>query len=144
MITFKQQFDKLTEAYIRNEVNPYDSCACFIGNLLNNNDGWADALACGTARAVYKPAEIANAIRNENMLISVIKNEAEGFYSPLDIVRLEKNFMDFFWGRPRCIEPEELLFMAFDSTLDMLKQIHESKGEIVEPFEFKQRQLLTA
>lgn len=40
MITYKEQFDKLTRAYINDEVQPFENCACFVGNLLNKNAMW--------------------------------------------------------------------------------------------------------
>src|SRR5258706_548549 len=36
--TYKEQFDKVTEAYINGTLEPYRSCACFIGNMLGGSD----------------------------------------------------------------------------------------------------------
>lgn len=35
--TFKEQYNKIVNAYLKGELNPWDGCACFVGNLLNNN-----------------------------------------------------------------------------------------------------------
>lgn len=40
-------------------------------------------------------------------------------------------------------EEEELLFKAMESTLLMLKEIHESKGEIIEDYTFTKREPVT-
>src|SRR6478752_3595352 len=39
--TFTEQYDKIVGAYLKNELNEMDPCACFIGNLLNNTTGWS-------------------------------------------------------------------------------------------------------
>lgn len=127
MITFKQQFDKLTEAYIRGEVDAFDCKKCFVGNLLNGNGDWMDCRG-----------DIGE-LTDEKGLKTIISIEANGFYTPLEIIQLEERFMDLAPLPSR--QHEDLLFEAFSKTLDLLKQIHESKGEIVEPFEFVKREL---
>ncbi len=153
-VTFKQQFDKLTEAYIRGEVNPFDHCACFVGNLLNGNSGWVRSAPPAIKKMTCESLEDFTELLAEECKESVeriVEIEAEGLYTPEEIFFIEKTFMDAFWNgslvkyqsvRREDQEYEDGLFEAFEKTLDLLKQIHESKGEVVEPFEFVKRELV--
>lgn len=150
MITFKEQFDKLTAAYIKGEVHPFQNCACFVGNLLNGQHAWG-------ATRTYSSNGI-QARRCEQLPLYFLEYYKEGLncintasdrtYTVKDIVRLENNFMRIITRNWSILEPhtpsEDCLFEAFSSTLDLLKEIHESKGEVVDPFEFTKRQLVTA
>jgi len=40
--TFREQYNKIVGAYLRDELKPLNSCACFVGNLLNNTAGWGN------------------------------------------------------------------------------------------------------
>lgn len=76
--------------------------------------------------------------------------EAEGFYSTDEILELERCFLRHYTRlAPRTgdelavtVFNEDALFIAFEKTLDLLKKIHESKGEIVDDFQFVKRQLV--
>lgn len=164
MNTFKQQFDKLTEAYIKDEVNPYDNCGCFVGNLLNKNEDWANCLtglrSCGKGEVVIR-SEIKNYfyldMREYDDAVSLIVKEG---YTPRQICMLENCFMhnitkhlDFnslnINDVSSCVkllnirpDKEDIIFNAFSKTLDLLKEIHESRGEIVDKIEFKKRELV--
>lgn len=136
MITFKEQFDKLTIAYINNEVRPYHACSCFVGNLLNGNHrwSWARGLSFGTITQITK--------RYEDAQVEIIK-ECEGLYTVKELIYLESIFMDNIkYVKVNSPEYEGDLFKAFERTLDELKKIHISKGEkIDEEFTFKKREL---
>lgn len=153
MITFKEQFDKLTRAYIAGMVNPYFPCACFIGNLLNGTMEWSSARHYRTLgrSTVFSEHSNENAVR----AIESIERESEGMYTAKEIVDLENLFlktleeetvgevnfptMEMF-GHPKY---EDALFKAFTVTLDALRGIHKSKGEIVDDFIFTKRKLET-
>jgi len=141
MKTFKEQFDKLTRAYINEEVQPFNACACFVGNLLNNQSGW-------TFIRNYDSLPILDRSDRDSYLTGVqtIVIQSDNTYTPQEIAYLEYNFMKIVCNEkgmkntgPGDIISEDLLFEAFESTLDMLKKIHESKGEVVEPFTFIKR-----
>lgn len=137
--TYKEQFDKITRAYIENKLDPYNGCACFIGNLLNNTSSW------GNYRC-YFPGGKSLTYRDE-----VICG-----YNMVDITDMENNFLRTIEHKT-CTRPlyaggtlevthhdnyENALFEAMESTLDILKQIHIRDGEIIdETPEFKKRQL---
>jgi len=139
--TYKEQFDKLTAAYINNEVNPYDACACFVGNLLNNKGAWAFREWTGQ-RAPYKSA------------VECVFKESNGFYTPKEMYMLEYIFISNIsdntpnsWFRERLNDAnyENALFIAFEKTLEALKALHISKGEVIEEAPiFNKRVLQTA
>lgn len=159
--TFKEQFDKLTSAYIAGKVNPMSHCACFIGNLLDNDASWS----------VYR-----NYRRGGNSECSILS--FHGGYNIEDIVAMENNFLRVLTAEGRIDDTiihltftpssryidecfachnvatwragnqsliqviEDRLFLAFESTLAMLKQIHERDGEVVDAVPvFVKRQL---
>lgn len=135
--TFKEQFDKITTAYIKDELEPYQDCACFVGNLLNNTTTWAFCRRqVMTSGKTYEQCKW-----NESLLADTIQKEAGGFYTPEEILRLEGNFMQFLYNATLGTSTEDIIFSAMDSTLDMLRKIHESKGEVIEDYKFEKRQL---
>lgn len=136
MKTYKQQFDKLTEAYIKGEVNPFRVCACFVGNLLDGEDGWADY------RDLWMNNEPTCSVPNR-------KRVELDYYTPRQIVHLEHEFMKVYCknhplsnGRWKMdyedykklsdVLDENALFLAFEKTLGVLKDIHEKRGEVID------------
>lgn len=149
MITYKTQFDKLTRAYIENRVRPMSSCACFIGNLLNGDKNWI----YGRRRLYGLSSHSATECINKNgveQMIEVIQREAEGMYTPEEIIMLEGTFLSTInevggtlnglgtiddrirEGRQLSETQEDVLFKGFEAALDLLKEIHLSKGEVIE------------
>lgn len=129
MITFKTQYEKLVKAYISDKVEPNESGACFIGNLLNGAGEWM----C-FKHAVYwqsRDAEVQNAL-------FVIQQESDNTYTPKELLQIEGAFMRV-WRRYG--ENEESLFKAFEHALMLLRKLHESKGEVIEDYGFKKREL---
>lgn len=139
MITYQEAYDRLTTAYLQNKVNPYNGCACFVGNLLNGSDNWIGMRTC-----VGKLREKA---------ISCVNEESGGKYTTGDILSLEAKFMsrvvlpysskcdmgyysghktmEEIWQNPTP-EMEEILWRAFVDTLEDLKKLHISKGEVID------------
>lgn len=133
--TFKQQFDKITAAYIENKLDPWEACACFIGNMLNGKDDWINGrYEHGTI--CYAPEALQSAMR-------CIKEEAGGLYSLREVVDMEHNFLLIVEKANKMDNKqyENALFEAMSSTLDMLKKIHESKGEVIDQYDFTKREL---
>ena len=127
---FKQQFDKIVGAYLRNELNPMHSCACFVGNLLNNNNNWN--FGGKTAK-------------------DCLLKEANNLYTMDEIKELEHEFMYtpekpgmYWYDMTGKVLDEQGLYEAMERTLLKLKQLHESKGEIIENYTFPKRELQTA
>lgn len=129
--TYKEQFDKLTKAYINDEVEPMFPCACFIGNLLNGRGDWVNMRRLDLSNYTYHPYK-ANKLDPEYR-----------FYTATELAKMENMFMttpEGYLGRPI----EETFFRRFSTTLDILKQIHISKGEVIDDVPvFKKRELKT-
>lgn len=156
MKTFKEQFDRLTSEYIAGNIYPYNGCACFVGNLLNGHDDWT---ACrvsedGIRIMTFESSNFSFVYGNARVGKELIKKNG---YSIHEIVRLEQTFLETLQEEcpvestyvfneiftPRDTKHpnyEPALFHAFEKTLDVLKEIHESKGEVVEPFAFVMRE----
>ncbi len=136
--TFKEQYQKIVSAYYKNKLTPFDNCACFIGNMLNQNVDWQYIRDYGPKGKSI----ISRSIRCLNIGASAIKFESGNLYTTEEILILENNFMkvldSFSWSPP----PEDNLFNAMESTLLLLRQIHESKGEIIEDYNFTKRELI--
>lgn len=145
--TYKEQFDKITRAYFNNELEPMNSCACFIGNLLNGRTVWRlirGFLELEIKNEFKEPRDILTPIKASDYCLTegekCIVSESAGLYSADDIIEMENNFLKLWSNGGRT---EQSLFEAMDSTLDMLRKIHESKGEVIDSFEFKKRELAT-
>ena len=164
--TFQDQYNKIVKAYMKNELNPFKSCACFIGNLLNEKYDWGRVRTITSesqymteigGRVVFIDVPMAIPINDisreiDDMLgsnvgfnkgLNCIKENSGGLYTVEDIVKLEKNFLSFLPLNSmfESIYSEEDLFLAMESTLLMLKEIHQSKGEVIKDYTFKKRHL---
>jgi hypothetical protein len=150
MIQFQKQYDKLVKAYLENKVRPNDGCACFIGNLLNEKDDWTYLSErkpyllerfkdCFTFQDTFDKV----CTDGREKALQCILTESDNTYTPQEIAELEHVFMSKvskndagFW-----YVTEDMLYDAFEAALLKLKEIHEAKGEIVESYIFKKREL---
>lgn len=123
--TFKEQSEKIIQAYLKCEIYPGDACACFVGNLLNNKVEWID----GRHSFEYGKVEPHEYMRAT--AIKCINLESNSLYTLQDILKLEENFM-IRVSMKYAGSYEDRLFNSMISTLEMLKQIHISKGEVIE------------
>jgi hypothetical protein len=135
MISFKTQFDKLTRAYMTTGIDPHNPCFCFVGNLLNNTEEWFDGRG-------WKPGIINDDKYCVEIAECSIIKESKGLYSVREIVEIEAVFLNTYentggseiaygWGNP-CDQDEHALWIAFVKGIEKLKEIHESKGEVIE------------
>lgn len=150
-LDYASQFNKLTEAYIRNEVNPMTNCNCFVGNLLNNRPKWAAHRFFPRILRVNPESLYRTKFTSLKSINYILEEQTNSFYTPSDILLLERMFLKTFllsggnevadWYNPLETD-EDALFVAFEKTLDLLKEIHISKGEIIEEVPtFVKRQL---
>lgn len=121
--TFKEQSEKIIQAYLKCEIYPLNPCACFVGNLLNNKKEWIEGRSASNCGMVNS-----NKIQ-QFVAIACINQESNNLYTLQEILELEKNFMV---GCSIGGSYENAIFNAMISTLEMLKQIHISKGEVIE------------
>src|SRR5688572_14773360 len=84
--TYKEQFDKITTAYINNELQPWQECACFIGNLLNGDSQWA-------AYRIYEPQGCSFTVPPAIPVFTLFLESRNVFYTPQEILDLENNFL---------------------------------------------------
>ena len=131
--TYKEQFDKITEAYIRGEIKPFNSTFCFCGTLA--------------------PEEYSNeGFKNWNDHDGRF-NQKKHFYSLEQYGDMEEalfSALGAYTGRMSsfikpCLESDEyedVLFNGMCAALEVLKQIHISKGEVIdETPKFTKREL---
>jgi len=141
--TFREQYDKIVGAYLRNELIPTECTACFVGNLLNREDVWACARSVSKGKVEYYDLFF------YDKSCSCVKNESNDFYTYEEIVEIERIFLSTiqnsrgYLGSKIYTMPdyEGRLYKAMEVTLLHLKSLHESKGEIVEDYKFTKRQL---
>lgn len=138
--TFQEQYQKIVDAYYKEELEPWNGCACFVGNLLNKKDTWCNA----------RYVEIGEMQTNSPILeevLTFVNKESNGLYSYQEVINLEQNFLNIAYNRKNSLwfvkgnQTEDSLFAAMESTLQMLRKIHESKGEVVKDYNFTKREL---
>jgi len=145
--TFEEQYQKIVSAYYKNELNPLQSCACFIGNMLNNNETWSRGRDFYNRSHGWNIMEECDKSQVESAL-ECLKQESNSFYTIADIIKLEQNFLRISIPINCIINAhghkirEDNLFKAMESTLEMLREIHESKGEIVKDYNFVKREVV--
>lgn len=135
--TYKEQFDKITEAYIKGNIEPYKSNFCFCGTIApeeyssegfknwNNYDG-----KFVQSKHFYSLIEYGQ--MEEALFIPL--NAYNGRTSSLSGLRLTEEDEGY----------EDALFTGMCDALDVLKQIHISKGEIIDDVPvFKKRKIQT-
>lgn len=141
MKTYKEQFNILTEAYLQDKVNRGSSCACFVGNLLGGSS-W------GFTRNVLRTCDRTIPIEDAKIVATTpywkllykdgLRLIRENGYTQEEIILLEREFMCTYvenipqdYPRTDGLD-EDALFIAFERTLDLLKEIHRAKGEDVD------------
>jgi hypothetical protein len=126
-MTYNEAYNKIIEAYFKDEIKPNDMKFCFCGTLANNSTDWYPHLNYGnyTGRE-YK--------RMEAALFKAFPETNWGFGLP----SLRQN------ERNEGIENyEEKLFAGMSAALDVLKQIHIERGEVIDETPvFTKRQLV--
>lgn len=119
-LTYKEAYDKIIDAYFKNEIKPLDSRFCFCGSLCNGKQ-WL----CGNE--FYSSSEYK---RMESALLYELR---------MIPTHCTTNHTYHYIPSPGY---EEKLFDGMVAALDVLKQIHISRGEIIdEPVTFKKRDL---
>ncbi len=146
MIKFREQFDKIVNAYMKNELVATVCTACFVGNLLNNKEHWAAGRNVFTGRI----ADLEDSMDIRKARLCIL-NEGGGMYTHQEILDLERIFLTTLqegknYNYDLCIKGDNFearLFNAMEVTLEHLKQLHILKGEIIEdePI-FTKRQLI--
>src|SRR5690349_13607846 len=123
-MTYQQAYNKIIEAYFKDEIEPWDAKFCFCGTLCNGKTGW-----------------------NRSTILAINKNDPHndyGDYLGIEYTKMERALLEPFNcpGR-RHNDYEAALFEGMCAALDVLKEIHRSRGENVDEVlpAFTKRQL---
>jgi len=156
-MTYNEAYNRIITAYFKDEVKPFEPCACFIGNLLGGKDIWANARTKDPFLNMFVPAKYEIGFYGSKDSIDkglkYIKDLSNDVLTIEDICRIENVFMKIIWGHTSksnigyfndgC-DQEEQLFEAMSAGLDMLKTIYEEKGLPTESIVFNKRELVNA
>lgn len=110
-MTYQQAYDKIIQAYFKDEIKPGIATFCFCGTLCDHTIEWFGSQL--------------NA-----------KHYSSHGYTGDDFVRMENALFHnnpFFYDfhRERDDDYEDLLFLGMSAALDVLKQIHIERGEVI-------------
>jgi hypothetical protein len=124
---YSEAYDKIIQAYFKDEIKPWDASFCFCGNLCDKSNSW------------YLKSGYEN------------NNHVSHGYKGKELHRMERALLDtlyslkIFAGTPTNTPSfENGLFKGMSAALDELKQIHIERGEVIdETPAFNKRQLQT-
>lgn len=111
-MTYNEAYDKIIQAYFRDEIKPFDAEFCFCGTLCGNSSGWhgyTDFRKTNSRHMDYAGYTGSDFVKMETALLQEIKS---GVYSNPN------------W--------ENELFSGMCNALEVLKQIHRDRGEDVD------------
>lgn len=112
-MTYNQAYNKIIEAYFKDEIRPYEAPFCFCGTLCNGSSSWR--------RIEYK-----------GIFSGDIHNDFLG-YTGKEYADMEKALLLPLLG---CMSGgntyEDKLFEGMCAALDVLKEIYIGKGEIID------------
>lgn len=129
-LTYKQAFDKITEAYLKGEIEPFYPEFCFCGTLCNGRDSWQNS----SFRQRFHQYSWDEYGRMERALFSSMPGVIWVGNGDIDIDRHPSNNPNY----------ETILFEGMCAALEVLKQIHIERGEIIDEVQvFTKRQLAT-
>ncbi len=116
---YNEAYDKIIQAYFKDELEPYDANFCFCGNLCDRTDDW---------------------FRASNSLSHQCHNASHG-YRGRELYEMEQALLIHVEPSPYP-KYEDDLFAGMSAALDVLKQIHRERGEDVDSVPvFTKRQL---
>ena len=125
-MNYQQAYDKIIQAYFKDEILPLDAQFCFCGTLCDNSNRW-NKDSFGKRHNDFGNYKGPEYVKMERALLDPIKETSFGYRS--------------FEHSPE--EYEAALFAGMSAALDVLKEIHRSRGEDVDNIQtpFVKRQL---
>lgn len=123
MLTYKQSYDKIIDAYFKDEIQPFNPEFCFCGTLCDGSN-WFNGVS-------YP---------------EVMEHCPYSGYTGLQLGIMGKSLLDRVWNVPTSDESyEDELFAGMSAALDVLKQIHIERGEVIDEDipAFTKRELVT-
>ena len=117
--TYAQAYNLIIDAYFKDEINPGNPFFCFCGTLCDNTHAWYGSRMSGYHYGSHG-------------------------YTGDDFVRMEKALCSNQRNKGNDPHYEDSLFNGMCAALEVLKEIHRSRGEDVDSVpEFTKRQLQT-
>lgn len=130
-LTYQQAYDKIIQAYFKDEIRPLEPLFCFCGTLSQNSE-WA---FCHKSNDAY-PYSVAEYCKMERALFSSF----HGFEWRPCLCTIYKGSGD---PEEYINQNEQALFEGMCAALEVLKQIHRERGENVDDVPvFKKRELV--
>lgn len=124
-MTYNEAYNKIIEAYFKDEIRPYEASFCFCGTLCNGSSSWR--------RVEYK-----------GIFSGDIHNDFIG-YTGKEYADMEKALLLALIGCSynNRIEYENRLFDGMCAALAVLRGIHIKRGEVIDEYlRLTQRQKL--
>lgn len=135
-MTYNEAYNKIIDAYFKDEIKPYDQDFCFCGTLCNGNGRWwwwSRSFDTETTDFNYSKTELLKMEKALLVPLAKLVNRGDIFLSD------EKS-------RLKCQSHsgyEDTLFAGMSAALDVLKQIHIERGEVIDETPvFTKRQLV--
>lgn len=126
---YSEQFNKITEAYIKGEIELWEDNFCFCGTLAENTDRWAFIYAMETDYTYQEFGRMEKALFSPFKEIEWLHNGKQNRKVDHIIIMRKPNY-------------EKKLFNGMVAALEVLREIHLEHGEIIdEQPTFKKRQL---
>lgn len=128
-MNYTQAYSKIIDAYFKDEIRPMSTEFCFCGTLNNNNSNWVEKITEGFKRSQHNYSKTEYERMEEALIIPImplgIAKEGRGCGKWCKLVSSSE-----IEGHPNY---ESLLFAGMSAALDVLKQIHIERGEIIDP-----------
>lgn len=134
-MNYKTAYNKIIDAYFKDEIKPLDPKFCFCGTLCDNSMKWQDNRFEEFSWGEDKPEYIGHHYK---------------YPMPYTISEFKKMEWELIITRNRArvfknLNEEDALFEGMCAALDVLKKIHRERGENVdEEMPLTKRQLQTA
>lgn len=120
---YSEAYDKIIQAYFKDEIKPFHPQFCFCGTLNNGDGNWVDEKVCS---AGYKGREL---LRMELALFTPL--QACGLTIIGSTMDNTNDVEDSFLVHKHPAY-EAALFEGMSAALAVLKSIHEKRGEIID------------
>lgn len=117
-LTYREAYDKIIDAYFKNEIQPMNMHFCFCGTL-SPEKGWKDADSHRKREYPYSYEEYTTMER------ALFSGMTENWDNPQFIKMMQ-------YSQTSHPDYEEQLFKGMSKALDELKKIHIERGENIE------------
>lgn len=126
-MTYKQAYDKIIDAYFKDEIRPFHPEFCFCGTLCDNTRAWTCSLSIDIL-----PYTLLEYGAMEKALFSGFPGTIWKRNGTVNTSEFDKIYKTISLNELLYPEAEEHIFNGMCAALDALKQIHIGRGENVE------------